>query len=211
MLLLVSGATVDVKRLACPQLGRLLSPRTVRPDLEQLANSGVAWAADNDAFLAWDQGRFEAMLARLRQVNTRRLLWVACPDSVADARTTAGLFNWWLDTMKPADEGDQLPMALVGQDGMESCDWDYWLGYADCFFIGGSTQWKLSRAAADLAAEAKRRGLWVHMGRVNSARRVDHAVQIGCDSIDGSGFSKFPKLIGKGLGWIARSEAPRLF
>jgi hypothetical protein len=45
--------------------------------------------------------------------------------------------------------------------------------------------------AAALVAEAKRRGKYDHMGRVNSARRAAYAASIGCDSIDGTGASKF--------------------
>jgi hypothetical protein len=32
----------------------------------------------------------------------------------------------------------------------------------------------------------KRAGKWVHMGRVNTDRRIRYAAAIGCDSIDGT-------------------------
>ena len=35
-------------------------------------------------------------------------------------------------------------------------------------------------------AEAKARLKWVHMGRVNSLRRLRYASAIGCDSADGT-------------------------
>ena len=53
-------------------------------------------------------------------------------------------------------------------------------------FLAGTTEWKLSQAAAELAAEAKRRGKGVHMGRVNSEERFRHAIAIDCDSADGT-------------------------
>jgi hypothetical protein len=56
----------------------------------------------------------------------------------------------------------------------------------DALFVGGSTQWKLGPSAEALVAEAKARGKWVHMSRVNSARRIRYAASIGCDSIDGT-------------------------
>ncbi|MFB9854808.1 hypothetical protein ACFFMR_30960 [Micromonospora andamanensis] len=56
----------------------------------------------------------------------------------------------------------------------------------DGLFRGGTTGWKLGPAAADLAAEARARGLTVHMGRVNSLRRLRHAAAIGCHSADGT-------------------------
>jgi len=95
-----------------------------------------------------------------------------------------------------------FPVALVGQDGLQMADvpWDD----LDAFFIGGSTEWKLSREAATLAAYAKSKGKWVHMGRVNSRKRIHYAERIGCDSIDGTAFSKWSNVfIPKGLSWIA--------
>jgi hypothetical protein len=105
--------------------------------------------------------------------------------------TPIGLFDHWL----PEFLDRELPVALVGQDGMEECDIDYWFGMCDAFFVGGSTAWKLSLAAADLIAEAKARGKWVHMGRVNSRKRAKVACDLGCDSIDGSKFSWFPRVM----------------
>jgi hypothetical protein len=34
--------------------------------------------------------------------------------------------------------------------------------------------------------EARRRGVWTHMGRVNSERRLRYAALIGCQSADGT-------------------------
>jgi len=75
-------------------------------------------------------------------------------------------------------------VALVAQDGLESLPvpWEDF----DALFIGGSTAWKLSEAARELCQEAKRRGKWVHMGRVNSLRRMQVAEAFGCDSADGT-------------------------
>jgi len=56
----------------------------------------------------------------------------------------------------------------------------------DALFIGGTTAWKLSEAVYQLCQEAKRRGKWVHMGRVNSLRRMRLAESFGCDSADGT-------------------------
>jgi hypothetical protein len=62
----------------------------------------------------------------------------------------------------------------------------------DALFLGGSTDWKLGQHARALATEAKARGRWLHMGRVNSNRRLALALSWGCDSVDGSGYSMFP-------------------
>lgn len=65
------------------------------------------------------------------------------------------------------------------------------VAHFDALFIGGSTEFKLSEFAATLAQMAKRRRKWVHMGRVNTRRRVRYAASIGCDSIDGTNFSMY--------------------
>jgi C-5 cytosine-specific DNA methylase len=72
----------------------------------------------------------------------------------------------------------------------------------------GITAWKLSAAAAELATKAGRRGLWVHMGRVNSHRRLRHADAIGCHSADGTYFAYGPdKNLPKLLGWLTTADA----
>jgi hypothetical protein len=76
------------------------------------------------------------------------------------------------------------PAALVVQDGATPANipWDE----ADCIFIGGSTEWKVSPMAAAITLEALRRHLWVHMGRVNSLKRMRIAQSFGCRSADGT-------------------------
>ena len=72
----------------------------------------------------------------------------------------------------------------MAQDGLEvlPVPWESF----DVLFIGGSTEWKLGPHARALIAEAKARGKWVHMGRVNSRRRFLYADLLGCDSVDGT-------------------------
>ncbi len=204
MILLVSGATRDVAKVDC---GILVTPRG-RNSIENIATSGRQWAADNDAFLAWDQERFERFISRISECDRSRFLWVACPDVVSDAGATLDRWAEWF----PILHGLGLPAAFIGQDGLEDMaeriPWDQ----MSAFFIGGSTKWKLSHAAESLAREAKQRGKWLHIGRVNSSKRIRHAIDLKADSIDGSGFSKWPKLIPDGLRWIRyHRQQPTLF
>lgn len=179
MIILINGGPA-LDRFGPTQLvGRLVSPRSgnkIRP--------GEVWAGDNDAFKAWDEERFIRMLNRFDGVSNCR--FVTAPDVVGDARATLSRFeDWWYEIA-----GRGFPIGLVGQDGAEdyALPWDIF----DAWFIGGSTKWKLSAASADLAREAKRRGKWVHMGRVNTRRRLRIAYDFACDSVDGTGWSMFP-------------------
>jgi EAL domain-containing protein (putative c-di-GMP-specific phosphodiesterase class I) len=47
--------------------------------------------------------------------------------------------------------------------------------------------------AASLVREAKERGMWVHVGRVNTLQRICWCMALGVDSIDGSGFARFTR------------------
>lgn len=174
-MLLVSGATKTVARYAGhPNLGQLMRPGNGnKPTLP-------IWAADNGAFSGFDATAFLAMLERL----PRSAQWVAAPDAVADWRATAALFDEW----EPRIRALGFRVAYVLQDGAESVPWER----LDCLFIGGSTRYKLSQAAARWMAEAKRRGKWVHVGRVNSIRRLRWCLDYGADSVDGTQASMFP-------------------
>jgi EAL domain-containing protein (putative c-di-GMP-specific phosphodiesterase class I) len=76
------------------------------------------------------------------------------------------------------------PAAFVAQDGIEKTEipWDAF----DVLFIGGSTDFKLGQIVRDVVSMAKEKGKWVHMGRVNSQKRLEYATGIGCDSADGT-------------------------
>jgi hypothetical protein len=57
---------------------------------------------------------------------------------------------------------------------------------APVLFLGGTTEWKLGLDAWAITAAAKGEGRWVHMGRVNSRRRMVTAIEMGVDSCDGT-------------------------
>jgi len=182
VILLVSGATYTVRQMAAAGargLGCLL-----RPGNGNFPIDGLPWAADNGCFAGFDEPAFLAMLAKVAKLKGCH--WVTAPDVVADAGATVALLAHW----GPRIRALGLPVALVAQDGLTvaSAPWDQF----DALFIGGSTAWKLSDAARDLVAEAKRRGMRTHMGRVNTVRRLRVAITWGVDSVDGTAFSRFP-------------------
>jgi hypothetical protein len=204
VLLLTTQAEPQMRQFAHPNLGRLVQPRHY-PTLVATAARGVPWAADNDCFQAFDIGAWCAMLDRLRGIDG--CLFVTVPDVVGDSKQTARLFErWW---SAPRRRG--LPIALVAQDGLERMP--RWLERVwpriDALFIGGTTPWKLGSHARRLIATAKSRGLWVHMGRVNSARRIAYAREIGCDSVDGTKWVRWrDTYLPDGLGLV--SAPPQL-
>lgn len=174
-------------------LGHLTTPRNSnRP--ASLAATGLLWGADNGCYTGLDVRRYRQLLAKLRGLP--RCLFVVVPDIVGDAKGTLALWGQWQEEVR---ETAGQPLAFVGQDGAEDLDLPW--GGLDAWFVGGSTRWKLSEASADLACEAKRRGKWLHMGRVNTLRRLETAFRLGCDSVDGSCFSRWSD---KFLEWAIR-------
>jgi hypothetical protein len=182
MLLLITKAVPTIMRFADPNLGRLVTPRHYTNVAGMIA-AGISWAADNDAYSGFDEVAFCRMLDALAGLPGCR--FVTAPDVVAEAAATLDRFAVWAEQIRDAG----LPVALAAQDGLERLPvpWDD----LDALFIGGSTTWKLSAAAADLVAEARARGKWTHIGRVNSARRIEWAKAIGADSIDGTSYVRF--------------------
>lgn len=183
-----------------PHLGVLLTPRTGN-SVDTILSFQAPWAADNGCFGSFDEARFVRMLGRIAGVAG--LLWVAAPDVVCDQATTLALYDRW----QPILAAHGLPAALVAQGGADKLPvpWDR----LDAIFIGSPTDWKLSDEARRLCVQAKDRGKLVHVGRVNSRKRILHLARWGCvDSIDGSSFSRWPdKKVPKGLAWVEEAEA----
>lgn len=192
MILLVSGATKTVDRLrGHPYLGCFLTPRTGN---SEKSRRDCLWAADNAAFSNFDKRAFIKMLDRIKGSDCK---FVACLDKVCDGEETLRLFYEW----QPIIREYELPVALVIQNGMKVNDIPFDL--IDAIFIGGDNDFKLGPDARDIAMKAKQLGKWVHMGRVNTNKRLRYAFEIGCDSVDGSGYSMFPEaMIPKALKYL---------
>lgn len=182
MLILVHTAHPQALANRGPGFGRLLSPRQFSRAADT-AEAGIPWAADNDCFQRLDARAYKRMLQSLTGIPGCEFL--VLPDVVGDAWATAERWAQWYPVAKLTGQ----PLALVAQDGLTAarCPW----GAFDVLFVGGTTVWKEGSEAELLVREAKERGLWVHMGRVNSRRRFDYARAIGCDSIDGTKFSRW--------------------
>jgi hypothetical protein len=140
------------------------------------------WAGDNGRFAAperWHDGDWLEWAAGLRKYRDNCLFMVA-PDVVADAEATLALSLPYLPTIRQLG----FKAAYVSQDGAysEQLPWDAF----DCLFVGGTNAWKLCEASYALVAEAKARGKWTHMGRVNSLQRMRACAVSGFDSCDGT-------------------------
>lgn len=188
MLLLVSGVT----RSREADIGHFITPKAQnRSDALDLVPG--RWAMDNGCFNGFDRGAFMWMLEEFAEVPG--CLFVAAPDMVANAAATRKFWPFWSRVIRALG----FPPAFVAQDGLlaHQVPWPE-LG---ALFIGGSSAYKESGAVRALMLEARTRGVWTHWGRVNGKRRYELAVKAGCQSFDGSGFSRHPPKIGEVPEW----------
>lgn len=164
------------------------------------------WCADNGAFgKEFDIEKWWRFLVKHRS-RASTCVFATAPDVVGDAAETMKRSWPWLFRIR----GLGYPVALVLQDGQESVPVPW--NFIDAVFVGGSTEFKMSSVAAELMREAKARGKWVHVGRVNSYRRLKWAHDHGADSVDGT-FLRFAPTenLGRLRAWYEKlaNGAPR--
>jgi len=157
---------------------------------------GSVWFADNGCFSSKGEREFklDEYLTWLRSQDEKTCLGATAPDKVGQAVETVKRSRPVLPLLRQIG----YAASFVAQDGLSvnsegslvakseteelSISWDEF----DVLFIGGSTEYKLGATLAAVVKEAKSRGKWVHMGRVNSFKRWLYAASIECDSVDGT-------------------------
>jgi hypothetical protein len=156
-------------------------PLMARPGNGATPLPGQVWAADTGLFGSYGKHYTRAKyLEWLAKWPRDTCLFATAPDVVGDAVATLALSAPMFAPIRALG----YRVAFVAQDGWEHIDVPW--GDFDALFIGGTTAWKLGPVASQAAREARRLGKWVHMGRVNSLRRMQYAESIGCDSADGT-------------------------
>jgi len=161
---------------------------------------GWIWAADNGCFAAkWDGGKWLRWLDS--GLSRSGCLFATVPDVVADHAAT--MARWPI--YAPMVAALRYPLAFVGQDGATEATVP-WAEF-DCWFVGGTTEWKQSEESFHLARVARERGKWVHVGRVNSLSRMaswrGHA-----DSCDGTFIAYGPAVnVPKVAQWLATTNS----
>lgn len=172
-------------------LGQMATPYKSSP-ITQAIESGLPWCLDNGCFIRYEPQSIVNMLKRWQGLTGCRFAVV--PDVVGNHDETMLLFRAWIGTYNRLG----YPSAFVLQNGVTVNSVPY--GSINAVFIGGDDLFKYSDTVRAIIDRAKNYGLWIHMGRVNSARRIKYASAIGCDSVDGTSVVRFmnsnlPKLI----------------
>lgn len=157
----------------------------VQPDTQKYVRHAHLFGpmgVDNGCFnkgASFDAQAWWSWLSTLRSAD---VLFAVAPDVVGDAVATLRRSQPWLERIR----GLGMAPAFVAQDGSELLDWEAIWPQIGCLFIGGTDTFKLGDYAQHLIAQAKRRDIWTHVGRVNSRRRLRWCAQAGADSADGT-------------------------
>lgn len=177
-------STLDALRVAGWRL--LVTPEVPRTE-------GFSYGLDNGAWTvrarpaAWDPESFLRMVDRLGAGSD----WLVVPDVVGDWPATREKIDTWL----PRLQGAAPRLLLAVQDGATADELRPMLSPTVGIFVGGSndapTWWKVSTLPI-WGRLARETGCYLHVGRVNSAKRIRWAADCGADSFDGKSPVLFP-------------------
>jgi hypothetical protein len=157
----------------------------LRTPLTKYAIAGVPYGLDNGCFTSFNK---QTWLRMIDEARTNKPIFACAPDIVGDAQRTIEMFEMFYGYML------SVPRALVLQDGIgrTPIPWNR----ISAVFIGGSDEFKISAEAIAACKTAKMLGLWVHVGRVNTVKRLAGWMGLA-DSIDGSGISMYDHMMEK--------------
>jgi len=144
---------------------------------------GDLWAGDNGCFTKdFTPTRFTDWLRAMMDYRDT-CLFLVVPDVLGDPWATLERWYYWRESLKATG----FPLAYVGQDRQRS-DKAPWDGI-NCYFVGGTDEWKDTAQSLALVTEARRRGKRVHVGRCNTRPRLEAFVKAwklgGDGSMDG--------------------------
>ena len=144
---------------------------------------------DNGAFIAhtkkkqWNSQEWLDLLANI-QARRIRPRWVVVPDVVGDKDATIAGWDQW-----EAQIPKEFPRAFCVQDGMTPEDVPEG---ADVVFVGGSDLFKFPTLPMWCAAFPR-----VHCARVNNPLMIERCEELGCESVDGTGWFRDPSRFDK--------------
>jgi hypothetical protein len=201
MINLIGGSIARKWESQKQNIGFLTSPRQNNHP-KQAYERGMLWGMDNDCFVSYDAAAILKSLDKWRGIPG--CVFANAPDVVRQHEPTLTMFWYW----QPIIAAFGYPVAFTLQNGvtLDSVPFDY----CDALFIGGDNEFKFSPLVRSIVAEAKKRGKWVHNGRVNSAVRIVYSRAIGCDSFDGTGYLIEPDKIRQHLPYHSGSMYQRL-
>lgn len=187
-----TGTASTVAALAAAGWGWMVGPL----DMGGPIRAGMRYALDNGAWPAfsqgrqWDQEAFEKAVDRYGAGAD----FIVIPDVVAGGAASLALSLEWLPRLARRGDIADVRLLIAVQNGISHSDVAGLLSDRVGIFVGGDTEWKL-KTMIGWGQLARRQGAYVHIGRVNTARRIRLAAAAGANSFDGTSAILFPKTL----------------
>jgi len=143
---------------------------------------------DNGAWTSFNSGEpwREDLFRRLVASHGKKARFIVVPDIVEGGPESLALSIEWLGWCLECCKMALIPV----QDGMTDEDVESLLGPRVGVFVGGSTEFK-ERTVQSWGRLCRKSGAWLHVGRVNTVRRIKLCIAARADSADGSSGSRF--------------------
>lgn len=168
--------TPDTLLFGCP-----VPPRWEDGTEAPYAVDNGAWGAFNRG-VEWDAEAFLGLVERCEDPD-----WVVIPDIVAGGLASLERSREWIPRLRSMG---MRRLVLPVQDGMEPRHVADMVGPGVGIFVGGSTEWKIESMPV-WGALGEEVGAFVHVGRVNSDRRIALCSEAGAHSFDGTSCTRF--------------------
>jgi len=163
----------------------MVTPISLRPEGMRYALDNGAWAAHCSGH-PWNADAFLRAVAKLGAQAD----FIVLPDIVGAGQASLRRSLTWL----PFLLGSCGRLLIPVQDGLEPRDISHLIGQNIGIFVGGSTAWKL-KTLGQWGQLAARTRSYLHVGRVNTQRRIARCAAAGADSFDGTSVSRFAKTL----------------
>jgi hypothetical protein len=150
------------------------------PDIGYLTPTEMPVAYDNGMYRVWQTGAlWDAERWAEWLMRQPRGLFAVVPDVPTNAKKTRTRFQIYAPFV-----ARHQPVAYALQDGSDSVTppWDEF----DVLFVGGTNGFRYTEVGWRMVLEAKARGKWVHIGRVNTLRALLACRAAQVDSVDGT-------------------------
>lgn len=158
----------------------------------------MPWALDNGAWVAFANGvpwDSEAFLRALDQYGPGAD-FVVVPDVVAQRDASLRLTEQWLPFLLERADIADVTLLIAVQDDMMPDDVAHLVGDRVGIFVGGSTEWK--EGTMQMWGDfCRANDLYLHIGRVNTIRRVKQCAAAEADSFDGTTGTRYAVTIPK--------------
>jgi hypothetical protein len=176
-----TGTRRNLAALAAAGWRLMVTPEVPRTEGFRYALDNGAWSAAQRGH-PWDADAFVRAVVALGMGAD----FIVIPDVVGQGRASLARSRAWL----PLLLGRARLLLLAVQDGMMPADVRPSLGASVGLFVGGSTAWKLATLGT-WGQLAQAEGCYLHVGRVNTQRRIARCHAVGAHSFDGTSVTRY--------------------